>query len=963
MRKALLIIATIATALGAVESWAAPVITIPRIEKGPALDGKITPAGWSAAQHLSPFVVVGGRAMPTLQTDVMLQYDGKALYIAAYLMDPQPDKLKAETAERDGPVYADDSLELFFDTEGKRQNYAHLAVNPRNVQFDEMNHDKAENFQWESKTSITNDGWKVEIALPFAGGIAPQPGEGWNITVCRNAARVREISSWALHAQTFHEPESFGVLVFGTAPVRCLIDDLGKRWFGTNTARMSLANPAKSKVAFKLNAKVTGTDRRGDTFAAQAVTLVGHEKKDPPAPYKIVQDGLGSLTFSLTDATGKAFYRTASYPVSLPAVSPHIEASERALSGCLSGWAALPKSGIKDTLQVELDALSETWKTIVAKYRGREAMTADDLTALQTDAAKLEVEAIRLQRKMDTARGTGGAPGDFGIGALPVTRNVMSDDLDIPIGKPARLEACRNEWRSVQLALLPFDKAVPGVTVTCGDLVGEKPETKIPSSEVSVRLADFVPAVKPGDTTATVRQWPDVLRESAQSFELPARTTRAVWLTVHVPEKTPPGVYRGSISAKTAAGAGSELLLEVAVHSPVIPSPDSYRLGVDFWQDTNSLAMQYKVDRWSPAWWGLVEAYLKDMAAHGEDVIQVDRSFFDWTKAADGTFTFSYDRFDKYVELCLRLGIRRHIEYLQMFNGRGPSEVWFVGADGAAQKVVANPGEDGFNVPWLAFAKDFATHLKARGWWDMLWVCPTDEPQDIYGEPTLDRFKRCCGLLKAADPNYKTTVALDSLASAKDLAQSVDRFVFKLRDDVYNRPFAQSLLGQGKRVETYICCHPDRPNSFVTSDAIEQPVIGWLCYREDFAGLLRWSYMNWPPDVFKKPDGDGSLPPGDMFVVYPGDKAPLSSTRWERLREGFEDYELLRQLHDAVGAAWKSGRSKQAVAAEQTLNDALAAVCGPHLGVLTQFTTDPEVYALSRLKVLKALDDLAPETK
>jgi hypothetical protein len=948
----------LAIAGGGRAAFALPVITIPRVDKAPTINGDIDPKEWAAAQHLSPFVLLGGRGTPSLQSDVMLEYDSKALYIAAYLLDPQPDKLKAEVLDRDGPVYSDDSFEMFFDTEGKRQNYAHLVVNPKNTQFDEANHDKSVNYEWQSKTSITSDGWRVEVALPFAGGVAPQPGEAWNLSVCRNAVRVREASCWSLDRQSFHEPESFGVLVFGTAPVRCLIDDLGKRWLGQNTLRFQVANPAKAAATFKANVKVVGGDKRGESYNARTLTLAGHAKLDASVAYKVAQDGLGSVTFSLTDPAGKAFYRTAAYPIDIPSASVNIEATERALSAAMSGWAGLPKSALKDELQGELEALSASWKSAADRYRGRERMTGAELSALKADAAKLEAEATRMQRKIDTARGVGGAPGEFGVGAAAITRHVMPDDLDVTIGKPVHIDACRNEWRSAQIAILPFDKEVKGVTVSCGDLVADKAGARVPAAEVQTRLADLAPAVRPGDPGDAVRQWPDILRDNAGPFDLQPRQTRCVWLTVHVPENTAPDTYRGSVVFKTAGAERSELLVEVSVHSPVAPKPQEYRLGVDFWQDTDRLASEYKVERWSADWWKLVEAYLTDMAAHGEDVIQVDRSYFDWRRAENGVFSFGYDRFDRYVDLCLKLGIRHHIEYLQMFDGRGPSQVTYTLADGSEQKITTNPGDDAYNVAWLAFLKDFAAHLKAKGWWDMLWVCPTDEPQDVYGVPTLTRFEQACGLLKLADPGYKVTVALDSLESAQRLAPVVDRFVFKLREDVYNRPFAQSLLAQGKRVETYICCHPDRPNSFITSDAIDQVIIGWLCYREDFAGLLRWSYMNWPADVWHKPEGDGALPPGDLFVVYPGEKGPISSTRWERLREGFEDYELLRRLRDSVAAAWKTGHNKEAIAAEQALNDAVATVCGPHLGGLTQYTTDPEVYAQARAKVLKALETL-----
>ena len=41
-------------------------------------------------------------------------------------------------------------------------------------------------------------------------------------------------------------------------------------------------------------------------------------------------------------------------------------------------------------------------------------------------------------------------------------------------------------------------------------------------------------------------------------------------------------------------------------------------------------------------------------------------------------------------------------------------------------------------------------------------------------------------------------------------------------------------------------------------------------------------------------------PAGDTFLVYPGEDGPVSSIRWEMLKEGVEDFEVLRMASEAV---------------------------------------------------------------
>lgn len=500
----------------------------------------------------------------------------------------------------------------------------------------------------------------------------------------------------------------------------------------------------------------------------------------------------------------------------------------------------------------------------------------------------------------------------------------------------------------------PFVKGSLKLTASVGALTGPEGAT-LPAESLSLRLVDYVPAAGHLQAHAPVRRWPDILRPlPPDGFETAPGENRCLWLTVQVPAAALPGEYRGQVTLTESGGDTAAVPVHLTVHRLALPAPSQWAFRVDFWQACERLARQYQVAEWSEEWWAIARTYLADLAAHGQSVVQVGRRHFDWTLTPDGGWQFGFDRFDRYVQECGRLGIAGPIEYLQMFDGRGDTRLYYTDATGKAQTLTANPGDKVFDEAWLAFARALAAHCREQGWLERLYVCPTDEPQDVYGQPTIGRFKHCADLLKQADPGHRTTVALDSLAAARDLAPSIDRFVFKLREDVYDRAFAAQQRERGKLVETYICCHPDRPNSFITSPAIEPRVIGWLCWQEQLQGLLRWSYMNWPAAPLTKPEGDGAYAPGDLFCVYPGDRAPLSSPRWERLREGFQDWEMLRAAEQLVT---RSRALPVREAAREVYEQALAAVAGPP-GKLTAYTTDPEAFGQQRRALLEALDKL-----
>ena len=60
-------------------------------------------------------------------------------------------------------------------------------------------------------------------------------------------------------------------------------------------------------------------------------------------------------------------------------------------------------------------------------------------------------------------------------------------------------------------------------------------------------------------------------------------------------------------------------------------------------------------------------------------------------------------------------------------------------------------------------------------------------------------------------------------------------------------------------------------------------------------GYLHWGYNFWPRDPYAQVLM-GRPAPGDCFVVYPGRRGILDSIRFEAMRDGIEDYELVHML-------------------------------------------------------------------
>jgi len=383
----------------AAEFYTPPVVSVGLLDKAPEIDGTVGRQEWGQAAVLSEFVTLGGEGRVQLPTTVYVGYTEQALYVGATLFDPNPQQLRREVTQRDGEVWRDDCLELFVDTTGDRQDYAHLAVNSLGTKYDSYDRVVTEDFQWQAAATIQDNGWSVEIQLPFANQIAPQPGDEWIVEVARNAARADVLSSWGRHNKSFHEPQNFGTLIFGGRPCRVTIDDLGAMWLGQNNAFVSIrplyqlptGDESESQDTVKLNVRVMGHDKRGHFFDSVKQTLAPTTQQTS-VPYMIKQDGFGTVTFSLTDHEGLVRWRSGPYPVEIPPVSAALAEAEQKLGDSLVKWAKMPDSSDKQQMQGMLEEMLMAWRSLNDRYQKREQMNRAELEHLL-----LEVQLITKQ--------------------------------------------------------------------------------------------------------------------------------------------------------------------------------------------------------------------------------------------------------------------------------------------------------------------------------------------------------------------------------------------------------------------------------------------------------------------------------------------------------------------------------------------------------------------------------------
>ncbi|MEN6520246.1 MAG: family 10 glycosylhydrolase [Armatimonadota bacterium] len=194
-----------------------PAVDVKRAGIPPVIDGKLNDRIWTSAAKIEIAHTDMGKPAP-VSTVVRLAYDDTSLYIAYSADEPMAKNIKATVTKRDGPVFYDDSLEMFIDPWNKRRDYYQLSANTLDAEFDARVNNSSINLDWQVKTAKNETGWTAEVVIPFKtfGVEPPKPGDVWNANLGRNRWVTGEPQYliWSVPYGSFHRPERFGIIRF-----------------------------------------------------------------------------------------------------------------------------------------------------------------------------------------------------------------------------------------------------------------------------------------------------------------------------------------------------------------------------------------------------------------------------------------------------------------------------------------------------------------------------------------------------------------------------------------------------------------------------------------------------------------------------------------------------------------------------------------------------------------------------
>lgn len=487
----------------------------------------------------------------------------------------------------------------------------------------------------------------------------------------------------------------------------------------------------------------------------------------------------------------------------------------------------------------------------------------------------------------DQTAGLSAAWGDIDI-------QYLRDEVPVSaLYEECRLTGWRGERVSAQI-LVWTKEGAEGVRCKASKMRGEGavlPASIVKSRFVRYTLADEQNYVfkKSGKTYLA----PDML-DTLDRFDVPARSVRPVWLTIDIPSDAAAGVYKGEIIISHNGWGRVKMPFELEVADHTLATVSEWGYHLDLWQHPSSVARAQGLEMWSDEHFEAMKPVMSMLTDAGQKVITATlnkdpwnhqcydayESMIRWTKRADGSWSYDYKVFDRWVEMMLDLGINKMINCYSMVPWNCELE-FFDEAQGEVVTVEAKPSTPIFEQMWGPFLTDFKRHLKEKGWLAITNIAMDERsPKDMDAAvEVLEKYAPELNFALADNhKSYKKYTMMRDVCVA--IHHPADKADIEMR------------RAQGDNTTFYICCVPSYPNTFTCSEPFEAEMLGWYGVAADYDGMLRWAYNSWPAE----PHIDsrfGTWKSGDTFLVYP---CARSSVRFERLRDGIEIAEKVRTL-------------------------------------------------------------------
>ena len=351
------------------------------------------------------------------------------------------------------------------------------------------------------------------------------------------------------------------------------------------------------------------------------------------------------------------------------------------------------------------------------------------------------------------------------------------------------------------------------------------------------------------------------------------------------------GKYRIAISV--ASGAGQwEGAFTAQLFDGNLPGLSAGHFFYTNWFNLKRMEEQHDVERWSPAWFDMLDQYARLMAHGRQNSITVPGELLTW----DGEkFSLDSDRLLQFINVFRKYGFQYFESPHLLYRGDGD--------DWSSPELVVHLTKNGYFSE--AGKKDIAEIIRLIKTFTEKNNLKDNWLQHIADEPTSSNAACYKAIVQQVKSIYPEITIMEATNDRDGLAGAIDLWCPLINDFQENEAFFRSREQEGEQVLVYTCLIPGGPwlNRTLDMERLRQVYFGWGGAHYNTSGYLHWGLNQYHAGPFEQSvvhhpspvaTANNFLPAGDTHIVYPGKTGPLSSARFEAHRIGIEDFELLR---------------------------------------------------------------------
>ncbi len=455
-------------------------------------------------------------------------------------------------------------------------------------------------------------------------------------------------------------------------------------------------------------------------------------------------------------------------------------------------------------------------------------------------------------------------------------------------------------------------KAMDGLFIETSDLRSEGGDI-ISQDQIKCFLQHYIMLYAQSSPVGATGYWPDALVPIEIPFSMDAQyavvKNRPIWIDVYTPANTRAGMYTGTIKISHHGEIVDILQLQLEVYRFTLPEKTDLITYMNV--SKGQLARFYNLSSHSWEIDQLTQTYYEFLYEHRmepwfNDQLEPEIVLHD----ANIEVAFNAPRYHYYMD---NLKTKRVL--LEAF----PS--------GLRNLIKSEKFSSTFNQKVVDYLSQVEAYFTAHGWKERLvFNSPIDEPNTKLDFEETRQWAQLVHEATNEVPFLSTKTPLPSKSHPDwgTLRGHVDHF--SIHGNHLNNPeIKQAIIDEqakGGEMTWYISCDQvyPQPNYFIDAPAMDLVMVPWITDRYQMDGILYWACNFWSQtpnpwlDAVTFISGfvcsDGHVLNGEGSLLYPGDFAqtytgqpnvdgPVSSIRFELLREGIEDHVYLSMLKES----------------------------------------------------------------